>query len=115
MKWANTGVYPPNGDSKAPPDRFQDFTDYAKAVVEHFKGKAGAPKAYEIWNEPNAGSQNWHEPTCVPDTGRPGGLATTYCPATGVSHAPRREATGVYGDPDLFGALTVDTHQRDSG
>jgi len=45
----------------------------------------------------------------VPDTGRPGGLATTYCPATGVSHAPRREATGVYGDPDLFGALTVDT------
>jgi len=57
VKWANTGVYPPNGDSKAPPDRFQDFTDYAKAVVEHFKGKAGAPKAYEIWNEPNAGSQ----------------------------------------------------------
>jgi hypothetical protein len=105
VKWANTGVYPPNGDSKAPPDQFQDFTDYAKAVVEHFKGKPGAPKAYEIWNEPNAGSLNWHEPTCHPPV--KGGGATP-CPSTGVDHAPR-EATGVYGDPGLFGALTVAT------
>jgi hypothetical protein len=106
VKWANTGVYPPNGDSKAPPDDFKDFTDYAKAVVEHFKGRPGAPKAYEIWNEPNAGSLNWHEPTCQSHTIRG---STTLCPSTGVSHAPRLEATGVYGDSHLFGALTVDT------
>jgi hypothetical protein len=108
VAWANKVVYPPNGDSKAPPDQFQDFTDYAKTVVEHFKGKAGAPTAYEIWNEPNAGSQNWHEPSCVHDTGH-GLPGTSYCPSTGVSHAPRHEATGVYGDSDLFGALTAAT------
>jgi hypothetical protein len=104
VKWANTGVYPPKGDSKAPPDDFKDFTDYAKAVVEHFKGRPGAPKAYEIWNEPNAGALNWHEPTCQSHTIRG---STTLCPSTGVSHAPRHEATGVYGDADLFGALTA--------
>jgi hypothetical protein len=105
VKWANTVVYPPEGDSKAPPDQFQDFTDYAKAVVEHFKGKPGAPKAYEIWNEPNAGALNWHEPTCPSHVIR----GRAPCPSTGVSHAPRHEATGVYGDADLFGALAVDT------
>jgi hypothetical protein len=105
VAWANKGVYPPSGDSKAPPDQFQDFTDYAKAVVEHFKGRVGAPKAYEIWNEPNNGSQNWHEATCVSHPFRGGGWP---CPSTGVDHAPRA-ATGFYGDPGAFGALTVAT------
>ena len=92
--WANTGVYPPKGDSNAPPDDFKHFTDYAKAVAEQFKGRVNA---YEIWNEPNNGAQFWHAGTCHP------------CPSTGVSHAPRDETTGLYGDSKLFGALTVDT------
>src|SRR6516162_1438148 len=98
--WANTAVYPPNGDSHAPPDHFKDFTDYAKAVVEHFKGRVNA---YEIWNEPNNGSQFWHTPACPPAR-----QAGAPCPSTGVDHAPR-PVTGLYGDSNLFGALTVDT------
>src|SRR6516164_5735446 len=95
--WANTAVYPPNGDPQAPPDHFKDFADYASAVVERYKGKV---KAYEIWNEPNNGSQFWHS-ACSHVRGGP-------CPFTGVDHAPRA-VTGVYGDPGLFGALTVAT------
>jgi hypothetical protein len=92
--WANTGVYPPEGDSNAPPDHFKDFTDYAKAVVEHFKGRV---RAYEIWNEPNNGGGFWHS------------AQTDGSGVTGVDHTPRTRNTGVYGDPGLFGALTVDT------
>src|SRR5215469_13965648 len=102
--WANKVVYPLDGDVQAPPDQFKDFTDYAKAVVEQYKGTV---KAYEIWNEPNNGGSFWHsacpllerDPASSPCTGQ----------VERVNHSPRARNTGVYGDPGLFGALSVET------
>lgn len=36
--------------SFAPPDRLEDFADFAAAVAEHYRGRI---TAYQIWNEPN--------------------------------------------------------------
>jgi len=102
--WANKVVYPLDGDVQAPPDQFKDFTDSAKAVVEQYKGTV---KAYEIWNEPNNGGSFWHsacpllerDPASSPCTGQ----------VERVNHSPRARNTGVYGDPGLFGALSVET------
>ena len=112
VAWANKAVYAPDGDTQAPPDQFKDFTDYAKAVVEQYKGRV---KAYEIWNEPNNGGAFWHS-ACpnFPVQPCPGEDRNPLPQADGsevkgVDHTPRTRNTGVYGDPGLFGALTIAT------
>ncbi len=46
--------------SKAPPDNFDDFGDFAALVVERYQGQV---TYFQIWNEPN-GNEEWgnHQP-----------------------------------------------------
>ncbi len=49
-----------NANSTAPPDRFEDFADFAGAVAAHFKGRI---RFYQIWNEPNLSYEwGWRPP-----------------------------------------------------
>ena len=50
--WAGGG-FPEVG----PPNNYQDFADYARAVATRYKGRIDA---YQIWNEPNL-SREWGE------------------------------------------------------
>jgi Cellulase (glycosyl hydrolase family 5) len=93
--WANSNVYPPNGDPQAPPDYFQDFLDYARAVVLRYQSSV---HAYEIWNEPNNGHNFWHSA---------GNDGTGAVPP--VDRAPRDTGTLTFGDPGLYGQLAATT------
>lgn len=54
--WAN----PQSGDPMHPPANFQDYADFIKAFVTHYKGKINY---IQVWNEPNLG----YEWTGTPD------------------------------------------------
>ena len=47
----------------APPASYEDFTDYAVAVVERYKGRVAH---YQVWNEPNIYPE-WGEQTISPE------------------------------------------------
>jgi len=49
--------------SFAPPDRFSDYADYAKAVASRYKGRI---KFYQLWNEPNIYPE-WGEQAVSPE------------------------------------------------
>lgn len=43
------------GGTQAPPDDFNDFSDFAAIVAERYRGRI---RYYQIWNEPN-GNEEW--------------------------------------------------------
>ncbi len=49
-KWAQ----PANGNPQQPPAKYQDYADFVKAFVQHYKGKINY---IQVWNEPNLGSE----------------------------------------------------------
>lgn len=50
-EWAAPGCKNPEaGVTQGPPRKLQDFADFLKTLVGHYKGRI---RAYEIWNEPN--------------------------------------------------------------
>ncbi len=69
---------PPGANETAPPSNFQDYGDFVKAVVEHYKGRV---QYFQIWNEPNLGVE-W--------TGRPD--AAGYADLLKVAYTRAKEA-----------------------
>jgi len=53
--WARSSACP--GDDKCEPANVSDYATFAQAAVKHY-ATLGV-EAYEIWNEPNLGSQFW--------------------------------------------------------
>jgi hypothetical protein len=53
--WARSSACP--GDDKCEPANVNDYATFAKAAVTHYASLG--VEAYEIWNEPNLGSQFW--------------------------------------------------------